>query len=142
MSSFRFMRRDSSGLSWRGPRHGLIASTVTNELVGLDTTTGEKKRVVRDIVDPYQLGFSPDGKWFVTTAYRLDHVDIYKADGFKLVSRVFIDGSAAWIEWTHRTIAVIVGLLVLALVIVAWRRERQTRSLVIASSAALYVTRG
>jgi DNA-binding beta-propeller fold protein YncE len=70
----------------------LIASTVTNELVALDTTTAEKKRVVRDIIDPYQLAFSPDGKWFVTTAYRLDHVDIYHADGFKLASRTFIDG--------------------------------------------------
>ena len=70
----------------------LLASTVTNELVALDTTTGDKKRVIRDIVDPYQLGFSPDGKWFVTTAYRLDHVDIYRADGFKLASRIFIDG--------------------------------------------------
>jgi DNA-binding beta-propeller fold protein YncE len=70
----------------------LIASTVTNELVALDTTTGEKKGVVRDIIDPYQLAFSPDGKWFVTTAYRLDHVDIYRADGFRLVSRIFIDG--------------------------------------------------
>src|SRR6476646_9149302 len=28
-SSFRFMRRDSSRLSWRGPRPGSIASTVT-----------------------------------------------------------------------------------------------------------------
>jgi DNA-binding beta-propeller fold protein YncE len=70
----------------------LIASTVTNELVALDTRTGERKRVVRDIIDPYQLSFSPDGKWFVTAAYRLDHVDIYRADGFKLANRVFIDG--------------------------------------------------
>ena len=71
----------------------LIASTVTNELVALDVKTGERKRVVRDIVDPYQLGYSANGKWFVTAAYRLDHVDIYRADDFKLMSRVFIDGS-------------------------------------------------
>src|SRR5260370_24110956 len=58
----------------------------------LDAKTGEKRRVVRDIIDPYQLGFSPDGKWFVTVAYRLDHVDIYHADGFKLAGRIFIDG--------------------------------------------------
>src|SRR6478609_3662377 len=70
----------------------LVASTVTNELVVLDSKTGERKRVVRDIIDPYQLGFSPNGKWFVTVAYRLDHVDIYHADGFKLAGRIFIDG--------------------------------------------------
>src|SRR5438105_2114114 len=40
----------------------LIASTVTNELVVLDSKTGDRRRVVRDIVDPYQLGFSADGK--------------------------------------------------------------------------------
>src|SRR5579862_6891470 len=46
----------------------LLASTVTNDLVALDTKTGEQRRIVRDVVDPYQLGFSPDGKWFVTIA--------------------------------------------------------------------------
>jgi DNA-binding beta-propeller fold protein YncE len=70
----------------------LLGSTVTNDLVALDTTNGAPRRIVRDIVDPYQLGYSPDGKWFVTTAYRLDHIDIYRADGFKLASRVFMDG--------------------------------------------------
>jgi DNA-binding beta-propeller fold protein YncE len=70
----------------------LVGSTATNELLVLDAKTGEKRRVQRDIIDPYQLGFSPDGKWFVTVAYRLDHVDIYRADGFKLAGRIFIDG--------------------------------------------------
>jgi DNA-binding beta-propeller fold protein YncE len=70
----------------------LIGSTATNELLVLDSKTGERRRVVRDIVDPYHLGFSPDGKWFVTAAYRLDHIDIFHADGFKLASRIFIDG--------------------------------------------------
>ncbi len=70
----------------------LIGSTATNELLGLDINTGERKRVVKDVIDPYHLGFSPNGKWFVTAAYRLDHVDIYHADGFRLASRTFIDG--------------------------------------------------
>ena len=70
----------------------LVGSTATNELLVLDARTGEKRRVQRNIIDPYQLGFSPDGKWFVTVAYRLDHVDIYHSDGFKLAGRIFIDG--------------------------------------------------
>jgi len=70
----------------------LVGSTATNELLVLDAKTGEKRRIQRDIIDPYQLGFSPDGKWFVTVAYRLDHVDIYHSDGFKLAGRIFIDG--------------------------------------------------
>ena len=70
----------------------LVGSTATNELLVLDAKTGERRRVVRDIIDPYHLGFSPNGKWFVTAAYRLDHVDIYRADDFKLAGRIFIDG--------------------------------------------------
>src|SRR5918994_1276324 len=58
----------------------LIGSTATNELLALDSKTGERRRVVSNIIDPYQLGFSGDGKWFVTVAYRLDHVDIFDAD--------------------------------------------------------------
>lgn len=70
----------------------LLSSTLTNEILVLDARTGARRRVVRDIIDPYQLGYSPDGKWFVTAAYRLDHVDIYKADGLKLAGRIFLDG--------------------------------------------------
>lgn len=68
-----------------------LASTVTNELLELNAQTGERLRVIPGIVDPYQLGFSPDGKWFVTAAFRLDHVDIYSASDFKLVKRIFIN---------------------------------------------------
>ncbi len=70
----------------------LVGSTATNELLALDPKTGERKRVIRDIIDPYHLAFSPDGKWFVTVAYRLDHVDIFHGDGLKLAGRIFIDG--------------------------------------------------
>jgi DNA-binding beta-propeller fold protein YncE len=70
----------------------VIGSTATNELLAIDSRTAERKRVVRDIIDPYHLGYSPDGKWFVTAAYRLDHIDVFHADGFKLAGRVFIDG--------------------------------------------------
>ena len=69
----------------------MLASTVTNELLVLDARTGERRDLIRNVVDPYQLGFSPDGKWFVTAAYRLDHVDIYSASDFKLVKRIFIE---------------------------------------------------
>ncbi len=88
----------------------LIASTVTNELVALDAKTGERRRVVRDIVDPYQLGFSPDGKWFVTAAYRLDHVDIYRADGFKLAGRIFMEGLPSHLDFDKDSKTVFVTL--------------------------------
>jgi YVTN family beta-propeller protein len=89
----------------------LVASTVTNELVALDSKTGQRTRVVRNIIDPYQLGFSPDGKWFVTAAYRLDHIDIYRYDGdFKLASRIFIDGLPSHLDFDKESKTVFVSL--------------------------------
>ena len=56
----------------------------------LDPKTGEVKRRVRDIPDPYQIGYSPDRKWFVVAGNRLNRVDIYAANGddLKLVKAV------------------------------------------------------
>jgi DNA-binding beta-propeller fold protein YncE len=88
----------------------LVGSTGTNELLVLDAYTGEKHRVQRNIIDPYQLGFSPDGKWFVTVAYRLDHVDIYHADGFKLAGRIFIDGLPSHMAFDPQSKTVFVSL--------------------------------
>ncbi|MEI6203857.1 MAG: cytochrome D1 domain-containing protein [Enhydrobacter sp.] len=88
----------------------LLASTVTNDLVALDTRTGEPRRIVRDIVDPYQLGFSPDGKWFVTVANRLDHIDIYRGADFKLVSRIFVDSVPSHLAFDAESKAVFVTL--------------------------------
>jgi DNA-binding beta-propeller fold protein YncE len=59
----------------------IVASSVGNELVFLDPKTGQVQRTIKDILDPYQIGFSPDQKWFVVTSLRLDRVDIYKFDG-------------------------------------------------------------
>lgn len=88
----------------------LLSSTVTNEIVVLDARTGERRRVVRDVIDPYQLGYSPDGKWFVTAAYRLDHVDIYKADGLKLAGRIFLDGLPSHLAFDNESKTVFVTL--------------------------------
>lgn len=88
----------------------LIGSTATNELLVLDAKTGERRRVVSNIIDPYQLGFSGDGKWFVTVAYRLDHVDIFHADGFKLAGRIFIDGLPSHMAFDAESKTVFVSL--------------------------------
>ena len=88
----------------------LVGSTATNELLVLDAKTGERRRVVRDVIDPYHLGFSPNGKWFVTAAYRLDHVDIFHADGFKLAGRIFIDGLPSHLAFDADSMTVFVTL--------------------------------
>jgi YVTN family beta-propeller protein len=59
----------------------IVASSVGNELIFLDPKTGKPQRTIKDILDPYQIGFSPDQKWFVSNSLRLDRVDLYKYDG-------------------------------------------------------------
>ncbi len=68
----------------------IVASSVGNELLFLDPKTGQIQRRIADIMDPYQIGFSPDQKWFVVNALRLDRVDIYAYDGrdLKLSKRI------------------------------------------------------
>ena len=80
----------------RGPHHLIetpdrrtliIAMSGSNELVLIDRTTGvEKQRLTAS--DPYQIGFSPDGKWFVAASIRLDRIDIYDGETYRLVPRL------------------------------------------------------
>jgi len=63
----------------------IVASSAGNELIFLDPVTGKVQRRLTDVLDPYQIGFSPDQKWFVSAALRLDRVDVYKYDGGNLV---------------------------------------------------------
>jgi YVTN family beta-propeller protein len=62
----------------------IVASSVGNELIFLDPKTGLVQGRAKDVLDPYQIGFSPDQKWFVSAALRLDRVDIYKYSGHSL----------------------------------------------------------
>lgn len=68
----------------------IVASSVGNELVFLDPKSGQVQRRIPDILDPYQIGFTPDQKYFVTTSLRLDRVDLYKYNGrdFTLAKRL------------------------------------------------------
>ncbi|RZJ17463.1 MAG: YncE family protein, partial [Haliea sp.] len=59
----------------------IVANALSDTLTFIDPKTAEIQRVVPGIVDPYQLRFSPDMKWFVTAANRLNHIDIYRWDG-------------------------------------------------------------
>ncbi|MEY4753336.1 MAG: hypothetical protein RJA44_1011 [Pseudomonadota bacterium] len=67
----------------------LVANAVGDSITLVDPRTGQIQKVMENIVDPYQLRFSPDMKWFVTAANRLNHLDIYRvtrpaAGGFEL----------------------------------------------------------
>ena len=56
----------------------LVANALSDSLTFIDPVTAEVQRVLTGIVDPYQLRFSPDMKWFVTVANRLNHIDVYR----------------------------------------------------------------
>jgi YVTN family beta-propeller protein len=62
----------------------IIANALGDSLLFIDPRTAQVQRTVRGILDPYQLRFSPDMKWFVTAGNRLNHVDIYHWDGSNL----------------------------------------------------------
>uniref|UniRef100_UPI00351AE7A2 YncE family protein n=1 Tax=Ottowia sp. GY511 TaxID=2603274 RepID=UPI00351AE7A2 len=62
-------------------RSVIVANAGSDSLTFIDPRTAEVQRVVRGILDPYHLRFSPDMKWFVTAANRLNHIDIYRWDG-------------------------------------------------------------
>jgi DNA-binding beta-propeller fold protein YncE len=71
----------------------IVANAGGDSLTFLDPRTAQVQRVIKGIVDPYHLRFSPDMKWFVTAANRLNHIDIYQwqpqaAEPLKLVKRI------------------------------------------------------
>jgi YVTN family beta-propeller protein len=63
----------------------IVANATGNQLTFLDPRTGQIQRQMRDVIDPYQIGFSPDQKWFVSAALRLDRVDLYRYEGGNLI---------------------------------------------------------
>jgi YVTN family beta-propeller protein len=83
----------------------IVANALSDSLTFIDPRTAQIQRTVTGILDPYQLRFSPDMKWFVTAANRLNHVDIYRWDGVNAVlskriqtgktpSHLWIDGKS------------------------------------------------
>jgi YVTN family beta-propeller protein len=63
-----------------------IADASGNSLFILDPATGAPLGH-KLIADPYQLGFTPDQKYLVVNALRLDYVDVYDAASLALVKR-------------------------------------------------------
>lgn len=92
MSTRRVLREEPA---FREPSHWaltpdrqklLVADASGNALFFLDPVTGKELRH-KLIPDPYQLWFSPDGKYLTVNCLRLNHVDIYHAESLALVKR-------------------------------------------------------
>ncbi|MDE2390943.1 MAG: hypothetical protein KGL65_04975, partial [Rhodospirillales bacterium] len=64
----------------------LVADASGNALFIYNPRTGAPLGIKR-IADPYQIGFTPDNRYFVVNALRLDFVDIYDGADFSLVKR-------------------------------------------------------
>jgi YVTN family beta-propeller protein len=65
----------------------ILAMAGGDELVFIDLATGiVRQRLAAS--DPYQIGFSPDGRWFVANSLRLDRIDIYDGKDYRLVYRL------------------------------------------------------
>ena len=82
----------------------IVANSAGDSLTFLNPKTAEVQRVVYGIIDPYQLQFSRDMKWFVTAGNRLNHVDVYRWDGkdLKLAKRIATGKTPShiWIDAT------------------------------------------
>lgn len=59
----------------------IVANAGSDSLTFIDPRTAQVQRTLRGIIDPYHLRFSPDMRWFVTAANRLNHIDLYRWDG-------------------------------------------------------------
>lgn len=85
----------------------IVANAGSDSLTFIDPRTAEVQRVVHGTLDPYQLRFSPDMKWFVTVANRLNHIDIYRWDGKELTLAKRIPSSKTpshiWIDTKSTT---------------------------------------
>ncbi|PXW26330.1 YVTN family beta-propeller repeat protein [Paraburkholderia caballeronis] len=92
----------------------IVANSVSNSLLFVDPKTGKPQRWLDNIEDPYQLGFSPDRKWFVTTGLRLDRLDIYHYDGanMTLAKRLPLSAMPSHMAFTNDSRTVIVSLQV------------------------------
>jgi DNA-binding beta-propeller fold protein YncE len=94
----------------------IVANATGNSLTFIDPVTGSIQRTVRDIVDPYHLRFSPDMKWFVTAANRLNHVDLYRwqpddaAQPLKLARRIEATKTPSHLSIDSRSTVVYVSL--------------------------------
>jgi YVTN family beta-propeller protein len=75
----------------------------------LDPSTGAIDRRL-PIADPYQLGFSPNGKWLVVNGLARDQVDVYDAATMKLVKRFPIASMPSHLAFSPNSDTVYVSL--------------------------------
>lgn len=87
----------------------LVGDTVGNELLFIDPTTGAVQRRM-PCVDPYQLWFSPDGRFLVVNGLARNQVDVYDGASLKLLKRFPIASMPSHLAYAPDSSAVYVSL--------------------------------
>lgn len=87
----------------------LVGDTSGNMLFFLDAQTGARVKSI-PIADPYQLQFSPDGKFFTVAGLARNQVDIYDASDFQLLHRIHVDAMPSHMNYAPDSSVVYVSL--------------------------------
>lgn len=82
-----------------GGRELLIADSAGNEILFVEPATGNVLRRER-ISNPYHLDFTPDGRLLVIASLRRGQVDIYDADGPRLLERLRVGNKPSHIAFS------------------------------------------
>jgi YVTN family beta-propeller protein len=87
----------------------LVGDSAGNEMLFLDPVTFAVKRRMT-IADPYQLGFSPDGKFLVVTGIARGQVDVYDSKTTTLVKRFPLKSMPSHLDFSPDSSTVYVSL--------------------------------
>ncbi|MBB2191068.1 PQQ-binding-like beta-propeller repeat protein [Gluconacetobacter azotocaptans] len=87
----------------------LVGDTSGNMLFFLDAVTGERVRQI-PMADPYQLQFSPNGKYFTIAGLARNQVDIYDASDYHLLYRLHVDAMPSHMNYAPDSSVVYVSL--------------------------------
>jgi DNA-binding beta-propeller fold protein YncE len=87
----------------------LIGDTVGNELIFLDPETGAVQKTM-PCVDPYQLWFSPNGKFLVVNGLARNQIDVYDGASLQLLKRFPIASMPSHLDYAPDSSTVYVSL--------------------------------
>ena len=91
----------------------IVADAISGNLLFLNPVSGMPEGWRQGIEDPYQIGFSPDKRWFVTNCLRLNRVDLYRYGGgreLRLVRRMPLEAIPSHMAFTADSQIVFVSL--------------------------------
>jgi DNA-binding beta-propeller fold protein YncE len=87
----------------------LVGDTVGNELLFLNPKTGDVQRHM-PCVDPYQLGFSPNGRFLVVNGLARNQVDVYDGATLQLIKRFPLSAMPSHLDFSPDSAMVYVSL--------------------------------